>query len=44
MYSIEVNALSPLEQMCSSINKISINPFEALRDINEQVDEDSCKN
>jgi len=30
--------------MCSSINKISINPFEALRDINEQVEESSPKN
>lgn len=44
MYAIEVNALSPLEKMCTSINKISINPFEALRDINEQVDESSSKN
>lgn len=34
MYSIENNALIPLEQMCISINKISTNPFDSLREIN----------
>jgi hypothetical protein len=31
MYSIETNALTPLEKMSISINKISINPFDALK-------------
>lgn len=31
MNSIEKYVLEPLEQMCVSINKISSNPFEALR-------------
>lgn len=35
MYSIETNALTPLEKMSVSINKISINPFDALREIND---------
>lgn len=34
MYSIEVHALIPLESMCVSINKIAINPFDALKDVN----------
>ena len=44
MYSIEVTALAPLEQMCISINKISINPFEALKDVNERKEEHELKN
>jgi hypothetical protein len=36
MYSIEIHALIPLESMCVSINKISINPFDALKDVNEK--------
>lgn len=36
MYSIETHALIPLESMCVSINKISINPFDALKDVNEK--------
>ena len=31
MYSIETNALTPLEKMSIAINKISINPFDALK-------------
>jgi hypothetical protein len=44
MYSIELHALVPLENMCISINKISINPFEALKDLNEKKDDDLKKN
>lgn len=36
MYSIEIHALIPLESMCVSINKISTNPFDALKDVNEK--------
>jgi hypothetical protein len=43
MYSIESNALIPLEQMCLSINKISTNPFDALREINEKQDDTALK-
>ena len=32
MYSIETNALIPLEKMSIAINKISINPFDALKE------------
>jgi hypothetical protein len=35
MYSIETNALTPLEKMSVSINKIAINPFDALKEMKE---------
>lgn len=44
MYSIEMHALIPLESMCVSINKISINPFDALKEVNEQKEESLNKN
>jgi hypothetical protein len=44
MYAIEIHALIPLESMCISINKISINPFDALKDVNEQKEESIKKN
>lgn len=39
MYSIENNALAPLEKMCISINKISINPFDALKEVSDKKEE-----
>lgn len=39
MHSIESKALIPLEKMCISINKISVNPFDALKEVNESNEE-----
>jgi hypothetical protein len=36
MYSIETNALTPLEKMSIAINKVSINPFDALKENDEK--------